>query len=282
MMTSILQRNVAECIAQLEANGDAPRGWEASLAASVEEALCTHVGDLRELAQHLVQAVHATLRSSPDAVQAAATRDPTAPEPLKQAFRLGQLGFAQLLISDAAERRAGTEFVGLLSLPKFRRYVEALAAREMTSSELADAVGEAQESASRKLQQLRLLGITDYRRESKNTFNFLTPAARQAFSISSESKVAHAQMRPRAHVMFSQQASMTSFPVTGQNPGHAFYRMETLGRSLEDALEVSASIPMQVIGAAEVDAIQVEHCLGNMKRSLPSYMRSSPTFALAR
>lgn len=282
MMTSTLQRNVAECIAQLEANGDAPRGWEANLAANVEEALCSHAGDLRALAQRLVQAVHATLRSSSDAVQAAATRDPAAPEPVKQAFRLGQLGFAQLLISDAAERRAGTEFVGLLSVPKFRRYVEALAAKEMTSSELADAVGEAQESASRKLQQLRSLGITDYRRESKNTFNFLTPAARQAFSISSESKVASTQMRPRAHVGFSQQTSMTSSPVTGQHPRHAFYGREALGRSLEDVLEVSASIPMQVIDSAEVDAIQVEHFLGNIKRSLPSYMRSSQTFALAR
>ncbi|OYV04567.1 MAG: hypothetical protein CFE26_16200 [Verrucomicrobiales bacterium VVV1] len=267
-MTSILQRNVAECVAQLEPSGDVPRGWEASLAVTVEEALCSHAGDLRSLAQSLVQAVQARLRSSSDSAQAAATRDPSAPEPVKQAFRLGQLGFAQLLISDAAERRAGAEFVALLSVPKFHRYVEALVKRELTSSELADAVGESQESASRKLQQLRSLGITDYRRESKNTINFLTPAARQAYAVMSESRAVPNEKMPLA--------------VTGHYPRRAFSGREVRRQNLEDAIEANAFIPAQVIASAEADAIHVGDLLGDVKRRLPSHLRCSQTFALSR
>lgn len=267
-MTSILQRNVAECVAQLEPSGDVPRGWEAGLAATVEEALCSHAGDLRSLAQSLVQAVHARLRSSSDSVQAAATRDPSAPEPVKQAFRLGQLGFAQLLISDAAERRAGAEFVALLSVPKFHRYVEALVKSEMTSSELADAVGESQESASRKLQQLRSLGITDFRRESKNTINFLTPAARQAHAVMSESRVVTSEKMP--------------LPVTGHHPGRALRGRDVLRRSLEDTIESNAFIPAQVIASAEADAIHVGDLLVGVKSRLPGYLRSYQSFSLSR
>lgn len=267
-MTSILQQNVAECVAQLEPSGDVPRGWEASLAATVEEALCSHAGDLRSLAQSLVQAVHSRLRSSSESAQAAATRDPSAPEPVKQAFRLGQLGFAQLLISDAAERRAGAEFVALLSVPKFHRYVEALVKHEMTSSELADAVRESQESASRKLQQLRSLGITDYRRESKNTINFLTPAARQAYAVLSESRVVSNERMPLA--------------VTGHHLRRSFSGREVRRRSPEDVIEANAFIPEQVIASAEADVIHVGDLLGDVTSRLLPYLRCSPNFALSR
>jgi DNA-binding transcriptional ArsR family regulator len=138
----------------------------------------------------------------------------------------------------------------------------------MTSSELADAVGESQESASRKLQQLRSLGIADYRRESKNTINFLTPAARQAYAVMSESRAAPNERMPLA--------------VTGHHPRRAFSGREVRRQNLEDVIEADASISAQVIASAEADAIHVGDLLGDVKRRLPSHLRCSQTFALYR
>jgi DNA-binding transcriptional ArsR family regulator len=76
----------------------------------------------------------------------------------------------------------------------YKPYIDALASKDLNGKELAETCGEAEETVSRKLKQLRELGITEFRREGTRFYNFLTPAAR---SVLSESKPLDVGNRPK-------------------------------------------------------------------------------------
>lgn len=101
--------------------------------------------------------------------------------PASSAFALGQLEFAQLLVSQVAEHRPDDEFIRSLNDRRFINYVRNLASADLTNVELSAALGVEEETVSRNLKKLRLLGLSDYRREGKHVVNFLTPAARNLY-----------------------------------------------------------------------------------------------------
>jgi len=100
------------------------------------------------------------------------------PGSVLQAYRLGQLSYAQALASKAVDRRVPDEFLTMVSDFKYIQLITALWHRDLNGKDLAAAVGESEESISRKLQLLREMGITDFWREGRQVFNHLTPAAR--------------------------------------------------------------------------------------------------------
>jgi DNA-binding transcriptional ArsR family regulator len=152
-----------------------------SLARSVEDAVVSPKrATLVKLAEGLTRLVEGQFQALAPSIRKAAAHAPDAPSETVQAFRLGQISFAQTLVSQAAEQRADDGFLSLLSSSAFAPYIHALMAGELTSTELADAVGERPETVSRKLKQLREIGITDYRRDGQHVANFLTQTARFA------------------------------------------------------------------------------------------------------
>lgn len=96
-------------------------------------------------------------------------------------FALGQLEFAQLLASQVVQRQPNEEFVLTLKDRRFVNYVRNLARADLTNVELAAALEVEDETVSRNLKKLRMLGITDFRKEGKHVINFLTPAARRFY-----------------------------------------------------------------------------------------------------
>ena len=94
--------------------------------------------------------------------------------PVAQAYGLGQLAFAQLLTANAASASADDNFEEILKGLKYAAYVRALLGKERTSAELRGLVNEREETVSRKLRELRELGVTDFRRDGREVINFLT------------------------------------------------------------------------------------------------------------
>lgn len=147
----------------------------------------------------------------------------------------------------------------------------------MSSSELAMAVGEAQESASRKLQQLRTMGIADFRRESKNTINFLTIAARQAWALCQPVADRHA-VPVVSKVKTARRDKRV--PIVKPKPGRVL--RQVAHQKLQVAQGYSSNdeprtIPQVAINDAESYRSGVER----LSSSLPSFMRNVPTFALS-
>jgi DNA-binding transcriptional ArsR family regulator len=84
---------------------------------------------------------------------------------------------AQALSARAMERRCGDDFEQQLASESLRPYVNALLEGAATNICLADRIGHAAETVSRKLKVLRELGAADFRRDGQHVYNFLTPAA---------------------------------------------------------------------------------------------------------
>ncbi len=100
------------------------------------------------------------------------------PGPILQAYRLGQLNYAQSIVSKAVDRRVSDQFLAELRKDKFKDIIKLLWHDELKCGALASATGESDESISRKLRSLREVGVTDFWREGTSIYNFLTPAAR--------------------------------------------------------------------------------------------------------
>jgi DNA-binding transcriptional ArsR family regulator len=106
-----------------------------------------------------------------------------------EAYAIGQLSFAHLLVADLSARRVDEHFERALSDKRWAVYLRALMRDEKTNSELAAAAGHAPETVSRHMRELRALGITDFRKEGVHAYNFLMPAARQL--LTSKQAVEH-------------------------------------------------------------------------------------------
>lgn len=93
-------------------------------------------------------------------------------------FKLGQVSFAQLILGVAARKRAPSVFQNYFENDPHRAYVRLLLSRDCTNAQIAEELRVRPETVSRKLKELRDVGITDFRRIGTNCFNFLTPSAR--------------------------------------------------------------------------------------------------------
>ncbi|POZ53071.1 helix-turn-helix domain-containing protein [Methylovulum psychrotolerans] len=162
---------------------DLPPTMMLAVADRLEETIAVSTREpLEVLAKQLADLFNTLLSVAPsetvNAVRGAASSD--APE--NAAYMLGQVSFAQLLASQAAERRVDDSFLSALKDRRYQSYLRVLFKQDCTGTELASEIGERGETVSRKLKDLRELGISDFRREGTNLCNFLTPTARTVLS----------------------------------------------------------------------------------------------------
>lgn len=180
-MTDSKWRLLAHLIDQGVTPATLPPNLESVIAERLEEALAEPGrGDLDDLKATLADFFHSLLARAPEATAASVRGGATAPEDGVAAFWLGQVAFAQHLAAQAAERRADDKFIEVFANPTLAAYVRALAASDHTGKELAAALQQREETVSRKLGELRELGVVDYRRDGTRFYNFLTPQARAA------------------------------------------------------------------------------------------------------
>jgi DNA-binding transcriptional ArsR family regulator len=155
----------------------------AGIADEIEESIgARDRKQLVELQARLADDFMAALRTAPSSVVAAVRGSLPEEVPEALAFVLGKLSFAQLLTAQAAERRADDCFIDTLHAPKYKPYVIALERADLNGVQLAKITGESEETVSRKLRDLRKLGIVEFRRDGTSAINFLTPVARAAYT----------------------------------------------------------------------------------------------------
>lgn len=171
----------------------------AAIAEQIEEALVAHDRtSMDRLRDRLESLFVDTLKSASTAVAAAVRGTARQDSPEVYAYVLGQLSFGQAVVAQAAERRADNGFLEMLHAPKYVKYVEALANDDLNGKQLADLTGEAVETVSRKLKELRAAGAVDFRREGTSNLNFLTAAAKSCSHSSESFAVFDAVIKRRA------------------------------------------------------------------------------------
>jgi hypothetical protein len=107
------------------------------------------------------------------------------------AYALGQLSFAQQLASLASHTSIDQEFLVALKAGKFIPFLTALYDGERTNKQLKAIVAQTDENVSRRMKELRELGITDFRKDGTLAINFLTPVARQILTAEREAADEH-------------------------------------------------------------------------------------------
>jgi len=159
-----------------------PENLEGVIAERLEDALAAPGrAELDVTKVALAEFFSELLRRSPAEAAAAARGASNAPPAGVAAFWLGQIAFAQHTAAQAAERRADDKFAEVFTNTTLLAFVRALARTDHTGKELASALGMREETISRRLNELRELGVVDYRRDGTRLYNFLTPQARNAF-----------------------------------------------------------------------------------------------------
>lgn len=158
---------------------DLPPGIMMAIADHLEEAIsASSRKPLKALSDQLQELFNLLLRLAPHAA-VNAIRNPAIRRTSEYAaFTLGQISFAQLLAAQTSEHRADDNFLATVRDYRYEKYINALYQRDYTGVELSRVGNERVETVSRKLKDLRELGITDFRREGNRIVNFLTPAAR--------------------------------------------------------------------------------------------------------
>lgn len=154
----------------------------AAIAQKLEDALPASSDELRQLGREVEEVVHTLFAGSTEDFRRHVLAAPRDGNPIQDAYLIGQLTFAQAFADQLACRRESSAFRRLVADTRFVRYVGALCLEDLNNAELARRVGEVDETVSRKLKALRSEGVVDYRREGRNTVNFLTPAARASFA----------------------------------------------------------------------------------------------------
>ena len=161
---------------------DLPHNLDSVIAERLEEALAANDRtELDALKAALADFFATLLRGAPDGAAAAVRGAASAPAAGVAAFALGQIAFAQHVAAQAAERRADDRFTAVFSNASLMPYVRALSKQDHTGRELAATLKLREETVSRKLAELRELGVVDYRRDGARAYNFLTPQARVAY-----------------------------------------------------------------------------------------------------
>lgn len=155
-----------------------PTSFAAALIDRLESALTGPSKDgLVFLGEAIAKFFYAVMGLAPAETRAAVKGEAGASESLSAAYLLGQISFAQAFAARAADRRADDHFIKAISDRKFSPIVAALKRSPLTNVDLATEIKETEASVSRKLGEMREIGICDFRREGRHVINFLSPAA---------------------------------------------------------------------------------------------------------
>ncbi|EPJ8758850.1 hypothetical protein SBH91_006059 [Pseudomonas putida] len=155
------------------------------LADWLEEALLSSSSQKAgEIHDALMEVFQNSLAKSSDQARSAVLSKITSELAHRESFALGQLSLAQLLASQALDRRASDEFNDFLKDKANMAYFKALCAGSQTNKDLSLIVGQTEENVSRKLKRFRELGIVSSKRMGTAAINSLTAAARHALEES--------------------------------------------------------------------------------------------------
>lgn len=166
--------------------GHLPSSFFSSVVSHLHDALSTPTSDLaRVLENELSQVISRVLKhADPQAMAVGQGRVNSGA--LADAYAMGQLSMAQQLASQAAHAGVDQDFLDAFKTGKFIPFLNALFDAELNNKELKAIVGQTEENVSRRMKELRALGISDFRKDGTLVYNFLTPVARQIMSAQRE------------------------------------------------------------------------------------------------
>ncbi|VVO74350.1 hypothetical protein PS838_01467 [Pseudomonas fluorescens] len=110
-------------------------------------------------------------------VSIAVTHPNDAPFELREAYIIGQLSLAQTVATTHINKKVCSRFLSTITDEANLKYIRALLDKELSNTDLADIVNHSEEHTSRKLRELRELGIIESHKMGKWSMNFLTSAA---------------------------------------------------------------------------------------------------------
>jgi hypothetical protein len=96
---------------------------------------------------------------------------------LREAYIVGQLSLAQTVMTTHLNKKICSRFLSTITDETNLKYVKALLEKEQSNKDLANLVNHSEEHTSRKLKELREIGIIDSHKIGKWSINFLTSAA---------------------------------------------------------------------------------------------------------
>lgn len=171
---------------------DVPASVMSEIAMRLEEVIAgSSKADIASVSADLALVVRDAICHAPQDAIDAALGEGEPDTSVRAAHVLGQLGFAQLVVAQAASRRVEDDFVDLIAQGTWRPYADALYETELRNVDLAAELNFDEATVSRELRKLREIGVTDFRRRGREVFNFLTPAAHQVMNLLSERDQKH-------------------------------------------------------------------------------------------
>lgn len=157
------------------------RNFPAILGDHVEDALHGKKSDLLALSAQLSEAVRRGLQSLPaDARSAVLTIDGA--DPVSLAYRLGQLSFAQGLISQAATRRADDDFADFINSERYIRIARAIRDDDKSVQQIRARTSITMSDLTQRMREMVHKGVCDFRSNGKEHVYFLTPAAKSVLA----------------------------------------------------------------------------------------------------
>lgn len=190
-----------------------------TLASQLIEALCSATASpIEALENELSRVISRVLKDvHPDVIDVIQGRQRSGAA--ADAYALGQIGFAHQLAASAAHSRIDESFLDALKATKFSVYLEELYKGERTNKQLKNISHHTDENVSRRMKELRDEGITDFRKDGTQVFNFLTPVARQIMEAQKEQadEIHREYLEPHAPVV---QAALDSLVEKQPIPDH--------------------------------------------------------------
>lgn len=157
------------------------RNFPSILSANVENALHGKKSELLELSAQLVEAVRRGLQSLPaDARSAVLSSESN--DPVSLVYRLGQLSFAQLLISQTANRRADDDFEDFINSERYIRIARAIQVEDKSVQQIRARTSITMSDLTQRMREMVHKGVCDFRSNGKEYVYFLTPAAKSVLS----------------------------------------------------------------------------------------------------
>ena len=130
-----------------------------------------------EIASQIEALLNECMMIAQPSVAVAAIHPDDASLELREAYIVGQLSLAQTVMSSHLNKKTCSRFLSTITDETNLKYVMALLEKEQSNKDLASVVSHSEEHTSRKLKDLRELGIIDSYKTGKWSINFLTSAA---------------------------------------------------------------------------------------------------------
>ncbi|MGX5218518.1 helix-turn-helix domain-containing protein [Pseudomonas segetis] len=198
-----MTKHSTDFLDKLLANVEAPSMLKAehmsALATQIESAISAPTQlKLQFMSSRLIILFNKLLKTVP-AETLSAIRNSQNLDPLSRtAYMMGQLSFAQVLVSKTLSARPEDGFFETMYDKSYIKYIAGLVSGPLSNTELSEISGERVETVSRKIKKLRQLGICDFRREGVSVLNFLTPPAKFSIDHTRLPKEAASEPEPKS------------------------------------------------------------------------------------